>query len=306
MLPCMYSICKSSILQVSQTCCGYRVDPLYYSTKLLRCRNLPVTSIVNSTRVLRVLGLAGSTACGRVDRPARTQEICGVSEWEGVYVDYDAIEQLFACMPTAVTVGLISGPPSLIENPTLRDPFRKIDTARYIVLTTRFLNPYIILIRRSNCYVNVHQLRGERHAWDSSSTGHESFVSPETAIAICAERKVGETQQTIERLMNDTRIFDWKRVEPHYVQTGCDDESAKSIETSDSLRRREKVFKAEQVLGFSFNKRKRSVLPTTQDFAGQKQKGFAPDELGQQPKKKPIEPHVKTEHIKEWLSGFRN
>ncbi|MCJ1247938.1 hypothetical protein MMC30_005153 [Trapelia coarctata] len=241
------------------------------------------TLMLNLTHVLRVLGSAGSIACDKVGRPPLMQEVWGVPEWEGVYVGYDVMEQLFARMPTSMAVGLASEPPSLIENPILGDRFRNIDTEQYIVLTTKFLNPHIILIRRLDCYINVQQIRGDRHVWDSDSNGHESFVSPDIAIATCVRIGLGEVQETIERLVKSSRILDWKRAGTFSVQSGCDCESVKSLETSDSLRRKEEILKAEQELEFHFGRPKESICPPTQHGSGAKQKRFASDDLKEQP-----------------------
>lgn len=165
------------------------------------------TLTVNLTQVLHVLGSAESTACDKVEQPSLVKEVCGVSECEGIYVEYDTIKELFACMPTDIAVGLATEPPTEVDNPILGNRFRTVDSAQYIILITRFLNPHSILIRRSDCYINVQQLRGDRHSWDSGCDDDESFISPEMAIATCGQRGLDETQEAIKRLANDVKLL---------------------------------------------------------------------------------------------------
>ena len=47
-------------------------------------------------------------------------------------------------------------------------------------------------------------------------------------------------------------------------------------------------------------------VPTVMDLASNSQKRLAPDELGQQPVKKPIVTPAKKEDITEWLRGLKN
>lgn len=195
--------------------------------------------MVNLSQVLNIVGTAGSRACEGIEQPLRVQEVYGVFNWDGVYIDYESFEKVSLFLQNRKNLRFDMQPITelrKVDNPVLQRRFTDVESSRYIILITPLLNPNMVLLRRSDCAVNMDQVRGDPGAWDESvSATHTSFEPAEDATKECDSMGLHDLGKTIRRLAEQSRDLDWKKVATVELNRDWDGDSVTSIDTSPSF-----------------------------------------------------------------------
>lgn len=201
------------------------------------------SAMVNISHFWKALDLDEVEACKGVAKPTIFQEIYGEPEWEGFYVDHQCFDSMMSCVNEKEQL-LRRTKIQSEENPTLLERFTMVDTSQYIILVTAIRYPNMMLLRRSDCFVNINQLNAIPCLW----TDPPLFVAADGAARACEIKGLHVLRDAIRRLSTeDTIAFDVNSIYRTTCRVDLDGECehGTTITTVESFRAKEDLTKAE-------------------------------------------------------------
>lgn len=128
--------------------------------------------------------------------PKTRQEVLGVQEWEGTYIDWNtfkAVAKIFM-----KDYGIRFQPRQNAPNEILSSRFSNTVAEDHIILVTREFKYHMLKLRRKDCHVD----------WNPYSDVSR-FLSVEESLVQCENLKLQELKQTILSLQGQPRTFEW-------------------------------------------------------------------------------------------------
>ena len=146
----------------------------------------------NLDQLLRIAGKEATSSCMENVIPRSRQEVRGVKEWEGIYIDGETFKQMAEILKEKGDITIhqrLKGP-----NQILLERFSSTVVQDTIILVTKRFEYNMLYMRRADGFMNWHPF-----------LSHSTYISPEDSIAKCRDLQMSELQTTISTLLLESR-----------------------------------------------------------------------------------------------------
>ena len=213
--------------------------------------------------ISQALNLAGRPPCVALADVQHYQIVIGEPKWKGIYVDSESFSRIVFRLSS--TCRLHFRKPGLlkVDNSVLECRFRNVDSSIYGIFVINRLNPHMILVRRSDRYINLGQLHGEERAW-FCPIHCGNFVALDEAVSPSDPGWKKHIQTEMQRSMTDLECLTVE--EPDWAESEA---SFKTLKTTTSFCELETEQAAENSMRFFFKKRRTEKETEVAEKVGQ-------------------------------------
>ena len=174
----------------------------------------------NLDQLLRIAGRELAVSCMENFPPISRQDVRGVKEWEGTYVDSESFTNIAKFLGKKGDMTIRQR--KRASNNILAQRFSSTAVKDTIVLVTERFKYNMLYFRRGDGFIN----------WDPFSS-QSTYISPENSIAKCSYLQMPDLQTTIVTLLSESREFLWPL--PHLLWDVEWDSDATSMKTTSSF-----------------------------------------------------------------------
>ena len=191
--------------------------------------------MVNVSHIFRVVGEATALECMERFHPESRQEVRGVREWEGHYIDHKTFSEMALFLSRKPKLNLQTESVVKRTNEVLSDRFSSISVEDLIILVTRAFDRNMLILRRRDCSVD----------WMPFSDSSGNFLTVEESVSKCNTLGLPELQASMEDLRQRPRALTWPIRDLEWISasaydTSLDYSSDTSVSSTTSFREQER------------------------------------------------------------------
>ncbi|KAL8767830.1 MAG: hypothetical protein Q9209_005774 [Squamulea sp. 1 TL-2023] len=212
------------------------------------------SSMINLTDISRIVGHAGRNVLEDSAEPKIIQEIDGFDEWKGIYVDLDFAYKVLRENPKLHCQ--FKNFHNERNNPYFDRNFQEIDFPIHVVLAFPRLQPHLVLIRRTDGFVNIDTIKGTSSFYDTTV---DHFIHPRLAAKTCYELQLKDLASYLDNLSPIASASKWKEQTYLNRSMAMSDSSITSPRTASSFKETEQSLQNPSQFRFKRDKRLRQA-----------------------------------------------